>query len=92
MSKPDDMKLIPSAPFDGNPDRIRCVMCGDTAGPVPRREMVVGQVCGVCLGDAAMDSAPYYADWQRAGERYYEARDRQRRKSQQATKRRVVRL
>jgi len=81
MSKPDGMKLTPGVPFDGNPNRIRCVMCGDTASAVPRREMVCGQVCGVCLGAAAMDSAPYYADWQRGGERADTARNQQRRRA-----------
>ena len=81
----------PHVPYDGNPERIRCVMCGDTASAVPRREMVIGQVCGVCLGAAAMESAPYYADWQRAGQRYEAARERQVRKAGQATRRKVVR-
>ena len=62
---------------DYNPDRIECAICHDTANRVLRHETVIGQVCADCLSAAAPESAPYYADWQRAGERYYEARGRQ---------------
>jgi hypothetical protein len=78
-------------PVDRNPERIACVLCGD-AGRHRRLETVIGPVCGACFEAAAPESAPYYADWQRAGERDAEARERQRRRSQQATRRKVVRL
>ena len=78
--------------IDRNPGRITCAMCGDSANTVLRHETVIGQVCANCLNAAALESAPYYADWLRAGERDEKARDRQRRKSQQATRRKVVRL
>ena len=76
---------------DLNPERIACVLCGDT-GRHRRLETVIGPVCGACFEAAAPESAPYYADWQREGERADAARERQRKRAQQATRRRVVRL
>jgi hypothetical protein len=72
------------------PDKTEtCTMCGEAVQRCI--DTVIGGVCGACFSAAAMESAPYYADWRHAGERYEAARERQVRKSQQATKRKVVR-
>lgn len=91
-----DTRTDAPPPYDGNPDRIRCVICGDTAGPLPRREMVIGQVCGVCLGAAAMESAPYWADRDKENARYWRKEARyaafDRKALRQAAKRKEARL
>jgi|GEM_PF-6361333 hypothetical protein len=47
--------------IDHNPDRLRCVVCGDSAGLARRQETLVGIVCECCFEGA--DGAPYWANW-----------------------------
>jgi hypothetical protein len=57
------MKRTPA--IDHNPDRIRCTVCGNSAGLARRLQTVIGVVCEYCYDGAAPDSAPYWRDYAR---------------------------